>query len=55
MELQRLLYQLAINHKPWLEGVYSKGHGHIHFQDREISASYHLNDEQQPFLMFQLK
>ncbi|MFY3771557.1 hypothetical protein AHYW_000660 [Providencia manganoxydans] len=55
LELQRLLYQLAINHKEWLEKVYQTGHGHIHFQHQEISASYHLNDENQPFLMFQLK
>ncbi|OAT50169.1 helix-turn-helix domain-containing protein [Providencia heimbachae] len=55
LELQRLLYQLAINHKPWLEEVAQTGRGQILFQGRQITAYHYFNDEKQPFLMFELK
>lgn len=55
LELQRLLYQLVINHKAWLEEVCQTGRGQIVFQDKQITAYQHLNDEKQPFLLFKLK
>jgi transcriptional regulator with XRE-family HTH domain len=55
LELQRLLYQLVINHKTWLEDVCQAGRGQIVFQDKQITAYQHVNDENQPFLMFELK
>lgn len=55
LALQRLLYQLAINHKTWLDDVIQTGRGQIVFQDKQITAYHHLNDEQQSFLMFELK
>lgn len=55
LELQRLLYQLVINHKPWLDEVFRTGRGQIVFQDKQITAYQHFNDEKQPFLMFELK
>lgn len=55
LELQRLLYQLVINHKPWLDEVFRTGRGQIVFQDKQITAYQYFNDEKQPFLMFELK
>ena len=55
LALQRLLYQLAINHKTWLDDVIQTGRGQIVFQDKQITAYHHLNDEHQSFLMFELK
>lgn len=55
LELQRLLYQLVINQKAWLEEVFRTGRGQIIFQDKQITAYQHVNDEKQLFLMFELK
>lgn len=55
LALQRLLYQLTINHKTWLDDVIQTGRGQIVFQDKQITAYHHLNDEHQSFLMFELK
>ncbi len=49
LELQRLLYQLVINHKSWLDEVFRTGRGQIVFQDKQITAYQYFNDEKQPF------
>ena len=55
LDLQRLLYQLVISHKSWLDEVLDTGRGQVVFQDKQITAYQHVNDEQQIFLMFELK
>ena len=55
LELQSLLYQLVINNSDWLEQMCATGRGQINFQGRTITGYHHLDSEQQPFLMFELR
>ncbi|OXY81426.1 helix-turn-helix domain-containing protein [Oceanimonas doudoroffii] len=55
LELQRLLYQLVMNNKAWLERVCETGKGRLQFQGWEVTAHHHLDDDQQSFLMFEFE
>lgn len=55
LELQRLLYQLVLNNHEWLEQLSASGYGELVFQGRRITAYHHIDDERQPFLMFELR
>lgn len=54
LELQRLCYQLVINNQQWLDSVCATGSGQMTFQGRKVTGHYHLDSDQQPFLMFEL-
>lgn len=54
LELQRLLYQLVLNNKAWLDRVCEQGQGELKFEGRNIRVHHHLDDEHKTLLMIEL-
>lgn len=53
--LQRFLYNLAIEEKAWISEICHKGQGSIKFQGREINAVHGLDEEGKVFLMLEIQ
>lgn len=55
LELQSFLYQLVIQHPKWVSELGVSGSGQLNFQERAVTGYYQIDQEQQPFLMLELR